>query len=59
MKTPKAMPLAETAILAIADIKSATEAFDRGDTDVFDVLDAIIVAVEAYQSAVQTRRDAA
>ena len=50
-----------TAVFAIAEIKAAVEAFDRGDTNVFDALTAIIVAVEAYQGSTRSepRRDAA
>jgi hypothetical protein len=48
-----------TAILALAEIKAAVEAFDRGACNVFDALDAIIVAVEGYQNAVASRPDAA
>ena len=40
-----------TAVFAIAEIKDAVEAFNRGDTNVFDALTAIIVAVEAYQGS--------
>ena len=66
MKKPVSVPFATTAILTLAEIKAAVEAFDRGDTNVFDALDAIIVAVEAHQAAIahdarreQRRRDAA
>jgi hypothetical protein len=38
-------------ILTLAEIKAAVETFDRGETNVFDALDAIIVAVEAHQAA--------
>ena len=48
-----------TAILALAEIKTAVEAFDRGEANVFDALDAIAVAVEAYQTATASSRDAA
>jgi hypothetical protein len=48
-----------TAILALAEIKAAVEAFDRGETNVFDALDVIAVAVEAYQNATASSRDAA
>ena len=40
--------LAKRAVLAMAEIKAATDAFDQGDTNVFDSLDAIRVAVEPY-----------
>lgn len=50
-----------TAILTLAEIQAATEAFDRGESNVFDVLDAVIVAVEAYQAIATSHpcRDAA
>lgn len=48
-----------TAILTLAEIKAATEAFDRGEANVFDALDAIRMAVEACRATVQTKRDAA
>lgn len=48
-----------TAILTLVEIKAATEAFDRGEANAFDALDAILVAVEAYRVAVQTNRKAA
>lgn len=49
------------AILTIAAITAAIEAFNRGDTNVFDALDAIIVAAEAHQALVspEPRHDAA
>lgn len=54
------------AILMLAEIKSAVSAFDHGESNVFDAIDAIIVAVEAYRAAAneeskrcQRRRDAA
>ena len=66
MKKPISVPFATTAILTLAEIKAAVEAFDQGDTNVFDALDAIIVAVEAHQAAMAhggrrepRRRDAA
>ena len=59
-------PSPGTAILTLAEIKAAVESFDRGDTNVFDALDAIIVAVEAHRAAMAhdarwepRRRDAA
>lgn len=51
MKKPIVMPFARTAICTIAEIKSAVEAFDRGESNVFDALDVIVVAVEAYRAA--------
>jgi len=51
--------LAEQAVLMIAEIKAATDAFDRGDTNVFDALDAIRVAVESYAKDEVGKREAA
>lgn len=54
------------AILTLAQIKATIDAFDRGDANVFDALDGIIDAVEAYRTANavkpnrrRTRREAA
>ena len=49
----------KTAILTLAEIKAATEAFDRGEANAFDALDAIEVAIDAYRAAARPRRDAA
>lgn len=43
---------ATTAILTLADIKAAVETFDRGDSNVFEALDAILVAIQAQRVAV-------
>lgn len=59
MKTPHVSPVTRRAILTLAEVKAAAEAFDRGDSNVFDALDAIVVAVEAYQNVAAPRRDAA
>jgi len=48
----------KTALLTLVEIKAAAEAFDRGDTNVFDAMDAIIVAVEAYKKAARSARRA-
>jgi len=50
MKKPIAVPLAPLAICTIAKIKAAVESFDRGEANVFDTLEGIIVAVEAYRT---------
>ena len=51
MKKPVSVPFATSAILTLAEIKTAVEAFDRGESNVFDALDVIVVAVEAYRAA--------
>lgn len=59
MKKSITLPIAKTAILTLAEIKAATQAFDKGETNVFEALDAIEVAIDAYRRAAQSRRDAA
>lgn len=43
----------------MAEIKAAVDAFDRGDVNVFDALDAVLVAAEGYRSAASPVHDAA
>lgn len=61
MSSNNSHALATTAILTLAEIKHVAEAFDGGEVNLFAALDAIGVAVEAYQVEVQqqTRRGAA
>ena len=49
------------AIFTLAKIKAAVEAFDQGDSNVFDVLEAITVAVEMHRATAtsEPHRDAA
>jgi len=51
--------LATCAIMTMAEVKAAAESFDKGSTNVFDALDAIVVAIEAYRAARRPRRVAA
>ena len=59
MKKPTTIPLAKRAILTIAEIKAAAEAFDRGDISVFDALDEIRVAIEPHRAAASPVREVA
>ncbi len=59
MNTPQNLSLPHAVIMAIAEIKAAADAFDRGETNAYDAMDAIVVAIEAYRAAVERRRDAA
>ena len=59
MKTPDMLPLVRSALLALAAIKAAVEASDRGDANAFDVLDAIGVAVDAQRRLADVCRVAA
>lgn len=54
MNTPNTISAAKTAILTLAEIKASLEAFDRGEANVFDALDSVVVAIEAYQAATQS-----
>jgi hypothetical protein len=47
------------AVFTLAEIKRATQAFDKGQSNAFDALDAIVVAIEAYQNGAAVRRKAA
>jgi len=51
--------LATCAIMTMAEVKAATEAFDLGEISVFDALAAISTAMEVYACIVSARRQAA
>jgi hypothetical protein len=61
MKNKNCVTPAKRAVLVMAEIKAATDAFDRGDINVFDALDVVVAAVEEYRAAARSdkRRDAA
>jgi len=59
MQTPNPFLIAKAAVLALAEVKAATEAFDRGETNARDTLDAILEAMAAYQALQEPRREAA
>ena len=59
MQTPNPFAVAKAAVLTLAEIKAATEAFDRGEINAFDTLEAIAEAVAVYQAAREPRREAA
>ena len=59
MKKNDAFTLAKVAMLTLAEIKAAVGAFDDGETNVFDALDSVAVAVDAYYAAAAHRREAA
>jgi hypothetical protein len=47
------------AILTMAEIKAAADGFDKGETNLYEALDAIAVAIDAYRAAALARRKAA
>lgn len=51
--------LAKIAIMTIAEINAAVEAFERGEISVFDALAAVGTAWEEYEGGVPARRQAA
>lgn len=66
MKKSNTILIVKTAILTLAEIKAAIEAFDRGESNVFDALDVITIAIKAQQTEASNghsqparRRDAA
>ena len=59
MTKPTAIPHAKRAILTIAEIKAAAEAFDRGDVNVYDSLEEIRVAIEPHRAAASPVREVA
>lgn len=59
MPTSKKSNAAHATIFLLVEIKAAVEAFDRGETNAFDVVDAITYAVHAYRAAAKTPREAA
>jgi hypothetical protein len=61
MKKTYTSSFAKAIILTLAEIKTAVEAFDRGETNALDAMDAIVAEVEAYRAAARSDklRDAA
>jgi len=51
MKKTDTNSFSKAAIITLSEIKAALEAFDQGESNVFEALDAIIVEVEAYRAA--------
>lgn len=51
--------IAKRAVLVMAEIKAATEAFDRGEMNVFDALASVRIAVEGHAEGEESRRKAA
>jgi hypothetical protein len=54
MKKTDANLFAKAEIITLAEIKASLEAFDRGESNVFDALDSVVVAIEAYQAAARS-----
>ena len=59
MSGKKLLSPAAMAIFTLAKIKAATHAFDKGQTNVFDALDTIVVEIAAYRSGAVARRKVA
>lgn len=58
MNKTDAVAIAKAAMLTLAGIKATVEAFDQGETNVFDALDSIAATVDAYHAAMH-RQEAA
>lgn len=59
MKTPHDGSQTRALILALAEIKMATDAFDRGEANAVDAMEEIVAAVETYRAARTRPREAA
>ena len=59
MNKTNALSSSKTAILTLSEIKAALGGFESGETNVFEALDAIVSAVEAYRASATPRHDAA
>lgn len=59
MPSPKNQNPAHSAILRLAEVKQAVEVFERGESNVFECLDAVMIAIDAYRAAAEPRRKAA
>ena len=59
MATKHDLSPAADAILTMEEIKRAVEAFELGEINVFDALDAIAGALKAYHATAQPRLKAA
>lgn len=59
MKTPHDASPTDALILALAEIKTATDAFDQGEANAFDAMEEIIAAVETYRAMCTSFREAA
>ena len=59
MQTPNPFLLAKATVLTLAEIKAATDSFDRGEVNAHDTLEAIADAIATWQAAREPRREAA
>ena len=55
----KIVSLATYAVMTMAEVKAAIEAFERGEIGVFDALAAVGTVCEAYEGGVPACRQAA
>jgi hypothetical protein len=59
MTSPTKPLPAHAAILTLAEIKAAVDDFDRGESNAFDSIDAIVMSIEEYLAATKPGRAAA
>lgn len=59
MQTPNPFVLAEAAVLTLAEIKMATDAFDQGEANAHDTLEVIEDAIAVWRAEREPRREAA
>lgn len=56
MSEQKRRTPASSAIHALAEIKAATQSFDSGKVNLFDVMERIRIAIDAYQRSTEICR---
>ena len=59
METNETRFLATRAVLALAEVKAATESFDRGEVNVRAAMSALVVASAPFACLDRPRREAA
>lgn len=59
MSEQKRRTSARLAIHALAEIKAATQSFDSGKVNLFDALETIRIAIDAYRCSIARCRRAA
>lgn len=56
MSEQKRRTPASSAIHALAEIKAATHSFDSGKVNLFDVMETIRIAIDAYRRSIEMCR---
>lgn len=57
--TTKTLPIARAAIVTLAEIASALQAFNAGETNAYETLDDVTTCIDAYRTIARTQTEAA